>query len=74
MGVTINKIFKNNRTTAPEQTAAQATGRLNASNWYQILALDSAIAELQKPLNFVFALYLLNRLDEFHLASPKSSS
>ena len=37
--------FKNNRTTAPEQTAAQATGGLNASNWYQILALDSAIAE-----------------------------
>ena len=39
----------NNRTTALERTAAQATGGgLNAFYWYQIFALDSAVVEVQK--------------------------
>ena len=46
MGVTIN-----NRTTALERTAAEATGGgggLNAFYWYQIFALDSAVVEVQE--------------------------
>ena len=38
----------NNRTTALEWTAAQATGGLNAFYRYQIFALDSAIVEVQE--------------------------
>ena len=42
----------NNRTTALERTADQATGRgggcLNAFYWYQIFALDSAVVEVQE--------------------------
>ena len=48
MGVTINKKVNNNRTTARERTAAQATGGPNASHWYQIFALDSAVVEVQE--------------------------
>ena len=48
MGVTINKKINNNRTTALERTAAQATGVLNASYWYQIFTLDSAVVEVQE--------------------------
>ena len=40
--------INNNRTTAFEQTAAKATGGLNAFYWYQIFALDSAVVEAQK--------------------------
>ena len=45
------RINNNNRTTALERTAAKATGGLNASYWYQILALDSAVVEAQKMLS-----------------------
>ena len=39
----------NNRTTALERTAAEATlGGLNAFYWYQIFALDSAVVEVQE--------------------------
>ena len=38
----------NNRTTALERTAAQATGGLNALHWYQIFAPDPATAEVQE--------------------------
>ena len=38
----------NNRTTALERTAAQASGGLNAFYWYQIFALDSAVVEVQE--------------------------
>ena len=48
MGATINNKVNNNRTTAPERTAAQATGGPNAFHWYQILALDSAVVEVQE--------------------------
>ena len=33
----------NNRTTALERTAAEATADLNAFYWYQIFALDSVV-------------------------------
>ena len=38
----------NNRTSAIERTATQATGGLNAVYWYQIFALDSAVVEVQE--------------------------
>ena len=38
----------NNRTTALERTAAQATGGLNAFYWYQIFTLDSTVVEVQE--------------------------
>ena len=44
------QLINNNRSraTALEWTAALATSGLNAFNWYQIFALDSAIVELQE--------------------------
>ena len=51
MGVTINKV-NNNRTTALERTAAQATGGLNAFYWYQIFTLDSAAVEVQEMFSW----------------------
>ena len=38
----------NNRTIAPEETAAQATGGLTAFHWLQNIALDSAVVEVQE--------------------------
>ena len=38
----------NNRTTALERTAAQATGGLKRTHWYHIFALDSAVVEVQE--------------------------
>ena len=49
MGVTLKQQVNNNGTTAPEWTAAQATrGGPNAFYWYQILAPDSAVVEVQE--------------------------
>ena len=71
MGVTINKKVNNNRTTALEWTTAYANeggggGGLNAFYWYQIFALDSAVAEVQEMFSshgglysFTFLLYLV---------------
>ena len=42
------KVNNNNRTTALERTAAQATGGPNALHWHQIFALDSAVVEVQE--------------------------
>ena len=42
--------MNNNNPTTLEQTAASATGCLNAFYWYQIFALDSAVVEEQNCL------------------------
>ena len=38
----------NNRTTALERTAAEATGELKCIFWYQIFALDFDVVEVQE--------------------------
>ena len=46
------RINNNNRTTAPERTAAKASGGgLNAFHWFQTLTLDSDVVEAQKILS-----------------------
>ena len=45
MGVTINK---KSTTTEPPPGGGGGGGGLNAFNWYQIFALDSAVVEVQE--------------------------
>ena len=49
------KINKKSITT--KRTAAQATGGPNAPNWNQILALDSAVVEVQEIVSLHRSLY-----------------
>ena len=55
MGVTISK----KSTTTEPPPGGGGGGALNAFNWYQIFALDSAAVEVQEILARMEAIYLM---------------